>query len=254
MPSWTIHKPVKKTDYYLAKLADPKTGKVRLTVSECQWMQLHPKEDGGFLLRIWFPPNHAILEQIKAIDTFVMEETIAKLSEWFPANMSSQQLQDMFRPSLHYEHGTATFLISPWKECICYQNGELKDDITQLFVRRDHQVRLELEAQGVLFYRKKFGVRWLVRRVQVSDPVSESLDEPVDRETIEQEWEEELSSVFAEMEESKHRYRQKIAALELAEKEMQEQLLAVAQAPMGEAWHAQLEVLRSRIRKFETGA
>jgi hypothetical protein len=89
-----------------------------------------------------------------------------------------------------------TILFSDVQEANWYFNDEYMD--SEVHIPEGHDITLDVEIQGLYFYPKKFGIRWIARNVYVNSGEQTegvSSDNDIDKLSIEECWRHDIEDV-----------------------------------------------------------
>jgi len=117
------------------------------------------KEGGGCLLKVWLPPGCHAEEEVVSMDQAASDAIRVNNGTWFRNNLTEEKMIEYFRPALA-EGQPFTVLVSDMREPD--PPGEW-DALKRMDARslRSLMVSCVFEAQGLFFYPKRFGIRWI---------------------------------------------------------------------------------------------
>lgn len=261
---YTFHTPVRKKDAFVSRV-QPAKGATAVVMSfkDCRVLSVKTLgEGGGYLVKLAIATRDSpAFEALRALDAAAFEAVSANNGAWFKNNLTPEMMQDYFRSSAEADKGHFTVLVSGVMPLAAFIDGkeeeadEGRGAMKRLMTTepRDLKAMLvanaEVEAQGLYFYPKRFGVRWRLRRLEclteegqqeavksVSRMFALSRD---DREAIEADWAREVEEFCGRMD-------AQIAALE-GRKDRARKLLAsaVALSHPDREWNSALESLRT---------
>jgi tetrahydromethanopterin S-methyltransferase subunit B len=185
---------------------------------------------------------------------------IVNNNKWFNNNLQEDEIHEFFRPSLNTEQDTMTVMISDIRDIIITHNESVIDSLENIDLKNPHiELSLEIEAQGLYFFPKKFGIRWIVNKLSIynSDLISSEntidSDNLIDKVDIENEWECEVDTIKESIEKDITIFKSKITSLEKYSNDIQESLeTAKNTLDIGE-WNAKLIDLSHKIAKYYGG-
>jgi hypothetical protein len=249
--------PIRKKDTFVSRMKTIRGKPVRIHCTKCRFIGIHRLEgDQGYVLKLILPRESIAYETITEWDSNALQTTIANFAKWFPnSELNEEQLQSYFRRSIQPPM-FLTVLVSSIKEPIDVRYKTENVTMTQLQqMDRQHLKELmctvEIESQGLYFHPKKYGIRWLVRKLVLlqSDNISDIEDvEPTNRTEIEMEWVNDARDACTSMENQIQMYYEKIHKLERNIREIQENLeIAKKQPQMDKIWNEALETVRLAI-------
>jgi len=249
-------------------------------IAECQVLSVKPlmsssdlAQDGGagggaasgYLMKVLLPADSPATQRMIALDSAAENAGAEKNAAWFSNNLTPDDMRAMFRASIGASPDggagagslLATVLVSDVKEprpltldgvhldgseALAAMSAGASDRATL----RSCQATCVLEAQGLYFYARRFGVRWCLRslaltsQAEIAAEASASAALTTDeRLTIEANWAAEVAAFGARMDAA-------AAALSKRKAEAAE-LLAAAVALPAKAereWNATLDALR----------
>jgi len=219
----------------------------------------------GYLAKILLPADSPATQRMLAMDAEAETAGAEKNSAWFSNNLTPADMRAMFRASIGASPDggdslLATVLVSDIKEPrpLTLDGAELdgSDALAEMSLTaagraqlRGCQATCVLEAQGLYFYARRFGVRWCLRSLALTSPAAVAAEASAaaaltadDRATIESHWAAEVAAFGARMDAA-------AAALQRRKAEAAE-LLAAAVALPAKAereWNATLEALRRNL-------
>lgn len=266
---YIFHDPVRKKDAFVARVqrrngsgsGSTKGGNFILKATECKLASIRVlKDGGGCLLKVWLPPGCHAEEEVTSMDQTALDAIRVNNGTWFRNNLSEEKMIEYFRPALA-EGQPFTVLVSDMREPD--PPGEW-DTLKRMDARslRSVMVNCIFEAQGLFFYPKRFGIRWMLRgiRIQRDEEEEDIVGEGACRENngdgqdifhgkggpllseadcrgIEESWESEVDAFSAKVD-------AKILELEEKKREVQGWLQAAKDAPQfGREWNEALEKL-----------
>jgi len=191
-----ISEPIKKEKNFIAKITNESNKQIRIKVSDAVFMSLTALAGGGRTIRIYVNDLETI-NNVSNIDDQARKITIQKNQEWFNNNLTSETIDQLFRNSMNKTNNTMLVLISDTNEPTIYINGIQDNEFDINTLTSKTSFSLSLEAQGLLIYPKKFGIRWIVRSIYITNNNIDELNENefVDKESIEESWKCDISEI-----------------------------------------------------------
>lgn len=286
--------PQRRKDAYVSRMRTIGGKAVVVRIAECQILSLKPlgagggasasedgdaggsdapravPEGGGYLLKVALPADSAATDHLAALDAEAERTGAEKNAAWFRNNLSPDDMRAMFRASVGAPAGphgarTACVLVSDVQEPrpLTLDGAPLDGAaaLAELSVTASGRAQLRacqatcvLEAQGLYFYARRFGIRWRLRSLALKSPAALAEEAAAtaaltddERRAIESQWAAEVAAYGARLD---------AAAAELrARKAEAAELLAAAAALPACAereWNATLEALRRNI--YSAGA
>jgi hypothetical protein len=257
-----FHTPEKKKGSYVSRVTDKKGKPFVVNVQNSKVLAIHKLEnENGHMVKLWIPKDSYAHEVMSDLDSGAIQNVISHNEEWFQNALSQQHIYDFFRPCLDQE--TCVVLASSVKvpRSITFRGKALDnfDELTRAMPRelRSLLCSCSLEAQGLYFYPKKFGVRWIIRTIELHDKAQ--IDEPEallnhDKEEVEEFWRNELSEARVSIAQDVKVLEEKIAKLRDYEGEL-ELLMKEAEKEEGSSskWNDCLDSLKSKIFEYKCG-
>jgi hypothetical protein len=252
-----LHTPKKKSTNYVAKITDDYGKNIRLKIPYCkaQYLKDNTANGCGHLLRIILPKDSEQYGRIKEIDETICSYTVQNNQKWFNNNLSPDEIREFFRHSLNTEQYTMTIMIIDIKDIVIRVNDIVIDILEEVdFTNPTLYLSLEIEAQGLYFFPKKCGIRWIVNKLSLYSeyPLNTTPDDFIDKYTVENEWELEISNIEKTIENDIANYNKKIASMSNYLKELKEDLQNVKTIDFTEDWNYKLQDLSHKIINYYT--
>lgn len=257
-----IHSPEKCKDYYVSNISHGKKNqrlKVRLT--ETKLLDMRIASDNAYILRLWVPPDSIAHELIEETDDKAIITTSKHNKEWFANGLSVNKINEYFRRSI--ESQVCNVIVSPIKvPRSIIVNGEMIDDFDKVATIPSKEWKsfkhcsCTLEAQGLYFYPKRFGVRWILREIDMGTKTSEVCEETpaIDRDDIEEFWESEVHEVRKSLKQDMDALYSRIDHLATIKKDLLETLeSAKSEEECSTSWEEKMESLKKRIFNYKSG-
>jgi hypothetical protein len=220
----------------------------------------------GYLAKILLPADSPATQRMLAMDAEAETAGAEKNAAWFSNNLTPDDMRAMFRASIGASPDgggnslLATVLVSDVKEPrpLALDGAELdgSDALAEMSLTaagratlRSCQATCVLEAQGLYFYARRFGVRWCLRSLALTSTAAAAAEASAaaaltddDRVTIESHWAAEVASFGARMDAA-------AAALQRRKAEAAELLAAAVALPARSEreWNATLDALRRNL-------
>lgn len=225
-------------------------------------MHIHPVEGDGHIARLYLPDNDTCegVSDLQLIDLQVLEQVISHNVLWFANAMPEERLRAFFRPSVQTGGSNhMTVYVSAWKDPVLFVNGRNVDSIQDLInVPKNAKVKVEVEPMGVVFYKQKFGIRWILRKAWIftsshieNDPCVNGWDE---RSSVEEEWLTDLHELDAMIQQQKAGLHEKMKALDHLIAGAWEMYDRAKATDDPKSWNEQLENLSKALAKYRSGA
>lgn len=251
-----LHNPKKATNY-VAKITNDIGKTIRLKIPTCKIMYLREQPTGGHLLQIIIPKNSEQYKDIQIIDDTICENAIINNQKWFNNNLNEDEIKQFFRPSLNIAQDTMTVMVSDIKDTVITLNGKVIDDIHDIDYKSPTiELSLEIEAQGLYFFPKKFGIRWSVNKLVFSNieliQTNEN-DEMFDRLLIENEWENEIITIQELIVKDINTLSAKIKTLKEYSNDLEETINTIKNIDSMKEWNKNSMELSHKITKYYSG-
>ena len=239
-----IKKPKKLKDYYISEINTDNKKTLRIKINNIKWVNINLP-----LCKIWIDPKNTIIEDLIKYDKEVYEQTLFNNSKWFPNALSEEKIKEFFRESINKSYSTITVLYSEWAPPIIYNEGEIIDklEITNVATNID----IELEAEGVCFFKHRFGIRWILKKVWITNnkQVEEDTQEWIDREEIHNSWQEDIVRFKMDLIKQREELKKKEQDLEILEKEI-DLIWEKTKKYNDNNWNEELENISKIIHKY----
>lgn len=187
-----LDKPKKKNGVFVGKIHNDNHS-IKIKISNAKFVNVNNIPGSGTLLKIWIPKDSESTDIINNIDEQILEQIIEKNSQWFDNSLSEEQIKQFFRVSLNSMNFTMSILMLNTKQpLIITSDNNIADSLEDIDFT-ETLLDLEIEAQGLFFFQKKCGIRWILRKIIVKKNIEESSDDWIDRKLIEEQWTSELT-------------------------------------------------------------
>lgn len=198
-----VTKPEKKKDYFMGRLLTVDRKPIQVMLKDVQWMRTVETRDQNLLVRVYVPHHCESKNVLETLDAKVFQACCQNNDKWFHNALDEDKLRNFFRPSIDRGHPSMGILCNMWAEPTIYLDGQLVESMKSLHVSKDAHVKMLIEAQGVMFQKTIFGIRWVLRKCWIHTPETISADiiHPFEdeRNTIEAYWEEEVEKYVDRM-------------------------------------------------------
>jgi len=252
-----LHNPKKKATNYVAKITDDIGKTIRIKIPTCNIVYLREQPTGGHLLRLIISKDLDQYKEIQQIDDTICENAILNNQKWFNNNLQESEIKEFFRPSLNIVQDTMTVMISDIKDTIITLNGTVLDSIDEVdYNNSSIDLSLEIEAQGLYFFPKKFGIRWSVNKLTFTNVdllYKNDNDDSIDRLFIENEWDNEISFIKESIIKDIEILNNKIHILKEYSKDLEnsyQQTIAISSI---KDWNLKFIELSHKITKYYSG-
>jgi hypothetical protein len=253
---YVLHNPKKKATSYVAKITNDLNKPIRLKIPYCKIQYLREQPANGHLLRIVIPKDSEQYSKIEDIDKTICENAINNNQKWFSNNLQIDQIKEFYRPSLNIIQNTMTLMIIDIKDTIISMNDKVVDSIEEInYNNPDIYLSLEIEAQGLYFFPKKFGIRWIVNKIAFYNEslINNDNDEIIDKESIEEEWDKEISQIKEVIKGDIQLLTDKINVLSTFTHDLDNIFENAKKEESTEQWNILLNQLSHKIVKYHSG-
>jgi len=251
-----IHPPEKKKDLFVAQITNKKGRVVRVSLRDTKIFHVQPlNSDGGYLLKIFVPHDSAAHETVTDLDERAVKDVITNNEAWFENRLSQQHIQEFFRPCIDRECMSVIVSASKIPRTITYNSVSL-DSFDTLLQRNVTKANVEctLEATGLYFYPKKFGIKWILRDIEVYSGVVCDEPECNEKRDVEDFWAQELQELSSSIDADISTLSDKIDKLREFQKNLQDLLSsAKSERECTSTWNETLDMLKSGIVKYHVG-
>ena len=251
-----LSEPVKKEKNFISKITNESNKLIRMKVSEAYFMAMSSLNGGGRTMRIYV--NDAdIITQITHIDDEVRELTIAKNQDWFNNNLTHETINSLFRNSVNKVNNTMLVLISDTNEPTVYVNGIQDDEYDINSIHPKTSLTLVVEAQGLLIYPKKFGIRWIIRSIYITnnniDDTQENIN--IDKESIEESWKSDIYEMESKIDADISLLESRIKSLHTLKTTINSDYeSAIKEEGITHVWHESLNCITKRYMLYLNGS
>lgn len=259
----SFHPPDKRKDYYVSRITHPtKNTSFYVKVEDATVLGVHriPNE-GGYVIKLWVPPESEVNDIMAELDTRSIATSIEKNQEWFGNGLTEEKIHEYFRSSI--DNNVCTVMVSPIKipRRISVGHQEV-DDFDELLAKHRNLKSMTctcvIELQGLYFYPKKFGLKWIIRDIALYDPygagnAGDDVDEP-EKEDIEHAWKVELEEVKDMIKDDTAKLYERVNELMDFKKSLVELLTAAKnEDSCNSTWDEKLETLKTKIFQYKSG-
>lgn len=251
-----IHRPIKKNGIFIAKVTNDNNGHYRIKINLAKFISLNKIPASGELLKLWLNPNNQILSEtidlLIDIDNQILNIIKENNNLWFKNQLTEQEIIKFFRPSFNINNHTLSVLNASCHQSIIVYNNNIVESLYDIDFTNS-TIDLELEIQGLYFFQKKCGIRWVINKVIITKIVDELLDDIIDRKSIEEIWENDLDILNNDINDSCNRLLEKINKLEKFRKEVNDIFISSKNLNIDKDWNKLLENLSKKIGKYYDG-
>ena len=252
-----LHNPKKKATNFVAKITNENGKLIRVKISNCKPVYLKEQPSGGHLLRIIIPKELEEYKEIEKIDSIICQNALINNQKWFNNNLHDEEIKEFFRASLNIVQDTMTVMISDIKDIIITLNDTVIDTLEEIDLKNPNiEVSLEIEAQGLYFFPKKFGIRWIVNKITIynADLVEKvDNDDAIDRDSIENEWKQEVGIIQESIKNDISKLKNKITFLQEYSNDIENSFQKATQINSIEQWNTKFIELSHKITKYYGG-
>jgi hypothetical protein len=184
----TIHKPLKKINFYTSAVKENNKN-IKLKINNVKFINIIKNNSDNEILRIYIN-NNETKDELNIIDREILESAIKNNNIWFNNNLTNEGISEYFRESYNNKNSVISLLVSEIKLPVIHYNDKTIEDLKEVKIDNTHIINIEIECEGIYFYKDKFGLRWIVRLINIYDSDKYiNFDEIVaTKEEIEEEW------------------------------------------------------------------
>lgn len=252
---YILHNPKKKATSYVAKITNDIGKPIRLKIPYCKIQYLREQPSNGHLLRIILEKETEQYNKVIEIDDNIRETAISNNNKWFNNNLDIEKIKEFYRPSLNIDQDTMTIMISDIQDTVILLNDKVVDNIENIdFTQKTLYLSLEIEAQGLYFFPKKFGIRWIVNKLAIytGENLNNDTEDIIDRDSIEEEWEQEVAIIKEMIDKDINILNEKIKKLTEYSTNIESTLNNSKKEPSMEKWNEQLIELSHKVAKYHS--
>lgn len=259
-----IQAPEKCKDYYVSRIFRGKNNqRLKIRLPETKLLDIRAADDNAYILKLWIPPDSIACEVMEDTDDKAILTTSEHNKEWFANGLSAGKINEYFRRSI--DNQVCNVIVSPIKvPRSIIINGETIDDFDKVAAIPTRELKsfvhcsCTIEAQGLYFYPKRFGVRWLLTEIEMGtdDQIHDSMEDHgnPDRIDIEEFWDMEVQEVRTLIREDMNSLYARIDQLAAIKKELMETLeSAKSEKECSVSWEEKLDSLKRRIFNYKSG-
>lgn len=251
-----IETPKKKNGIYIAKILNHKNAVYRLKINMGKFISLNKIPASGDLLKIWLNPNNDItaesIKLISEIDNEVLDAIKENNGVWFKNELTEEEIREFFRPSLNLVSHTLSILNATVHQSLLVFNKNLIDSIHDIDFT-ESLIEAEIEIQGLYFFQKKCGIRWILHKLIVNSNSVDVSEDILDRPSIEETWDTDMESFNTDIDEKCTRLQNKIDKLQKFKKHMNDEYLRSKELEVNKDWNKLLEELSKKMLKYYDG-
>ena len=245
----TISRPARKKGIYISKITRAEsTSALRIKIPFARFVN-----QTGNILRVWVPTESSVNEDLEMYEAECLATTMKCNREWFANALEIDKIQSFFRKSI--SNNTFAVLVSDVRPPdIFYGQDRYNSPLPTLQFNKDHVLTLELEAQGLCFMTTKFGIRWILRTLNVEEDIPCGEDHPFDiRSDIEDEWTSVVAKLHEDIERDISEYQARIEVLTKLKSESAIDFTRAKEAQDFSGWETALSNLKTNVAKYHNG-
>jgi len=246
---------LKKKRAYVAKVItkDNKPYRLRIHFAKFISLQKIPSSQGN-ILKIWLDDkNQTIINTINKLEEDVLEIIIKNNKDWFENELSLQDIKKFYRNSIDLLNNSISLLNENTEQVLIIYNNNIVDSFDDINFA-DTDLNLEIEIQGLYFFQKKCGIRWIVRKLVITNNnLNENLDDWFDRKDIESQWEDDLLALNMNIDDNCNTMYNKINKLKEFKQEINDKFEESKNKNLDTEWNKMLNNLSVKIIKYYDG-
>lgn len=251
-----IDAPEKRRHHYVCNIRNHRNKPIVLQNEDAKIIRVNELEE-GYSLDICLQSD--MVEKIRSIEQTILSSVIDNHKKWFKTDMSNDKIKEYFYSCL--SDNIVTVHVSNYKPpYIQWLNAQI--DITDMYLKPHRDLKAStckctIEASGIYFYPKRFGMKFALRSLQTYDTSREEYiedDENTDKMLVESEWKHEIDDFIDLLDRDIQRLHEKVQTITNIKSEINAMFLtATKEATCTNEWNQLLESLRSIIFRYKTG-
>lgn len=246
-----FHPPEQKTGdmaYSKVCIVGRQSKPVRVLIPFTQFVSMH-----GQVLRIWLPEDSSALNTINGYDDESLMAVETNNTAWFSNTLTSEQIRSFFRPSI--SHSTISLLVSDVKTPQLYYNRDSIDTLDGVNME-NCRLSAEIEIQGLYYFRKRVGLRWILRVLRIETNKETIVEGDVaDKTELESTWADDLASLALSVDKDISTYTQRIIDLAKFKADAYDLLSKAKECQTCSAeWNEALMELSKKTSKYYNGS
>jgi len=249
-----IGKPVKKLNNYISSIKKEKKN-LRIKINNATFINIKKNSADNEVISLYLNDTDN-KELIKEIDNEVLESVVKNNNTWFNNNLTNEKIIEYFRDSFNDKKSVISLLISDLKLPIIYYNNKIIESLADIKIDSSHIINVEIECEGLYFYKDKFGLRWIIRILNIYEPDKYiNHDEIVaTKDDIENEWELTINEFNITIEEDREKLKNKLKLLEaFKDRIIREYQEAKNISTADSFWNSSLTKISREIAKYYNG-
>lgn len=255
-----FHTPTKKLGTYVSRVTGDDGKALKIQIHNVHVLAVHRVSSGnGYIFRIGVPKSTYAAEEIIKLDEGALDIVKQQNAAWFSNSMPTETIEEYFRPA--WSRDQMSVLVTTPKR-ILWEN-EIVDHVDGLLYHYSSDVykyyaSVSLEAQGIYFYPKKFGVRWILKDIAFhedhTDSVASNTFEWIHRDEVEDFWSTEVSHVVTDIAGDICKLKKQIADMEMLQLQLKSKMEnAKNEKDVSSDWHENLEWIKDRVMDYRRG-
>ena len=244
-----VKKPEKKVGNYISKIKENNRN-IKLSINNIKFVNIKNN-----ILKI-FIENTDDITKIINYDDEILKIIINNNQLWFNNNLNEIKIKEYFRHSIDKLHLMMSLMISDVKLPIISFNNKQISSLEEITIEKDYIINIEIEAQGLYFFKDKAGIRWIVRSIYIYDIKNIINDNDIlaNKEDIEEEWEYEINEFYNKLNEDYNILKKKINFIDNLKKEISEEYDKIKKMEeMNKNWNFSLNKISTKISKYING-
>lgn len=252
-----FHVPTKKLGTYVSRVTGDDGKALKVQIHNIHVLAVHRVSSGnGYIFRIGVPKTTYAAEEISKLDERALDIVKQQNAAWFSNALPTETIEEYFRPA--WNRDQMSVLVTTPKR-ILWEN-EIVDHVDGLLYHHPSDMykfyaSVSLEAQGIYFYPKKFGIRWILKDIAFhedhTDHVASHTFEWIHRDEVEDFWSAEIADVITDMNWDIQKLKKQIADLENLQSQLETRIEeAKNEKDLTTNWHENLEWIKDRVMEY----
>jgi hypothetical protein len=249
-----VHKPEKKVNSYISKIK-VNNKNIRFILNNTKFINLKTNSSNNNILKLYIT-NDENIKNIRDIDDTILRNVIDNNNSWFNNNLDESKIKEYFRYSMNQSHSNISIMMSDVILPVISFNNNQVSSLKDINIKKDYIINVEMEALGLYFYKDKFGIRWIVKCINMYD-VNNIIKEDeilMSKEDIENEWDSDINEFYNKLCQDYDVLNAKLKFIENLKIEIKEEYDKVKNMEnMDVYWNNSLNIISKKIAKYNNG-
>lgn len=247
-----VHKPEKKINNYISKIK-VNNKNIKLRLNDNRFVNIKKIND-NLIIKLYI--NNDNKDTLNNIDNDILNSVLNNNKLWFNNGLESDKINEYFRYSVDNNYSVMSILLDDIKLPLLFYNSKQVSSIYDLEIKDTDIINIEIEAQGLYFYKEKFGIRWILRNINVYNIEKDISIEDilVSKDEIEDEWKTTLNEFNNKIEEDCKILQNRIDSLLEIKEDILNQYNNLHTEKVSELyWNHCLNEISKKITKYYNG-